>query len=100
MALTSTLPSLPPPSLRLRHLWPIQDRLAEAGRPKPQSQTISSRPAELLEAQGWEPWLTTLFPFAFDEEFSADHRAFWDLYWSVLLRIRENLKYHAAGLPV
>lgn len=61
--------------------------------------SANSSPAQ-LEAEGWEAWLTTLFPFAFDEEFSGDHRKFWDLYFSVLLRIRENIKYQLLGLPV
>lgn len=53
-----------------------------------------------LEAQGWKTWLLTLFPFAFEEEFSADHERFWTLYWSVLFRIREQRKYIAVGLPI
>jgi hypothetical protein len=53
-----------------------------------------------IESQGWEKWLLTLFPFAFEEQFSDDHRKFWDLYWSVILRIREQRKYLATGLPI
>ena len=53
-----------------------------------------------LEAQGWHIWLKTLFPFAFDEEFSDDHRKYWNLRWSVLLRIREQQRCVAAGLDV
>jgi hypothetical protein len=53
-----------------------------------------------LEKRGWHVWLKTLFPFAFDEEFSDDHRKFWDLYFSVLLRIREQRKLIQVGLPV
>jgi hypothetical protein len=56
--------------------------------------------AKRLESQGWHVFLTTLFPFAFEEEFSDDHIEFWDLYWSVLLRIREQRKYIALGLPI
>jgi hypothetical protein len=56
--------------------------------------------AKWLEAQGWRVWLTTLFPFAFSEEFSDDHCQFWDLYWSVLLRIREQLKCLKLALPI
>jgi hypothetical protein len=56
--------------------------------------------ASELESKGWRVWLTTLFPFAFDEEFSEDHCKFWDLYWSVLLRIREHLKYQKLSLPI
>lgn len=51
-----------------------------------------------LEESGWENWLKTLMPFAFAEEFSDDHRKFWELYFSVLLRIREQQKYFHAGL--
>ena len=53
-----------------------------------------------LEAKGWRPWLTTLFPFAFEEEFSEDHAKFWELFFSVLLRIREQRKYLALHLPI
>lgn len=60
----------------------------------------AATPAALrLEAEGWRAWLTTIFPFAFEEEFSDDHTKFWDLFWSVLLRIREQRKYLALGLP-
>ncbi len=53
-----------------------------------------------LESKGWEHWLLTCFPFAFEEDFSDDHRKFWDLRWSVLMRIREQKKYIALGMPV
>lgn len=53
-----------------------------------------------LEEQGPIVWLKTLFPFAFEEEFSDDHKKFWKLYWSVLMRIREQMKYIKLGLPV
>jgi hypothetical protein len=53
--------------------------------------------ASTLEAQGWRVWLTTLFPFAFDEEFSQDHIEYWDLRWSVLMRIREQQKLVKTG---
>lgn len=53
-----------------------------------------------LESKGWETWLLTLFPFAFEEDFSADHRRFWDLHWSVLMRIREQKKYVLLGHPI
>lgn len=45
--------------------------------------------APALEAKGWEVWLRTLFPFAFTESFSDDHRLYWDLRWSVFMRIRD-----------
>lgn len=51
-----------------------------------------------IEAQGWEPWLMTMFPFAFEEEFSDDHRKFWELFWSLCMRIREQRKYIALGV--
>lgn len=49
-----------------------------------------SSKAKDLEALGWREWLMTLCPFAFEEEFSADHIKFWDLYWSVLMRLRKQ----------
>lgn len=54
--------------------------------------------ADALEATGWENWLLTLFPFAFEEDFSDDHRKFWDLRWKVLQLIKEQKKYFAIGL--
>lgn len=38
-------------------------------------------------------------PFAFEEEFSADHIRFWNLYWSVLMRIRKQRALHSM-LPI
>jgi hypothetical protein len=69
----------------------------------PESQNSSvrvTRKARELESKGWRVWLTALFPFAFSEEFSDDHALFWDLYWSVLLRIREQQKCLIVGLPI
>jgi hypothetical protein len=65
--------------------------------PQPQD---SLEKARKLESQGWHVWLKTLFPFAFDEEFSDDHRKYWDLRWSVLHRIREQQKCLALGSPI
>jgi len=56
--------------------------------------------AKELEAKGPLIWLKTLFPFAFEEEFSEEHKQFWALKWSVLLRIREQQKYLKLGLPI
>src|ERR1035437_4735905 len=53
-----------------------------------------------LEMRGWREWLMTLCPFRFEEEFSADHVKFWDLHWSVLMRIKQQQKYLAVGLPI
>lgn len=64
------------------------------------SGVLQKKDAATLEGQGWEVWLKTLFPFAFDEEFSDDHRKFWDSYWSVLFRIKEQIKYFQLGKPV
>lgn len=47
--------------------------------------------AAQLEAQGWRVWLTTLFPFAFVKPFAPFHIRFWDLWWSICLRIRDNV---------
>ncbi len=78
----------------MKHLWPVADQ-TEASQQNP----LTSGAAAFLESKGWKLWLTTLFPFAFEEEFSADHIKFWDLYWSVLLRIREQQKYLTLSLP-
>lgn len=56
--------------------------------------------ADAVEAEGPLVWLRTMFPFAFEEEFSEDQKRFWLLYWSVLMRIREQRKYLAPGLPI
>ncbi|HRD41731.1 MAG TPA: hypothetical protein PLI52_03075, partial [Prochlorococcaceae cyanobacterium AMR_MDS_5431] len=46
--------------------------------------------ADALEAQGWEVWLRTLFPFVFGAEFSADHAKFWAHKWDVLQRLKKG----------
>ena len=46
--------------------------------------------AYLLEQKGWEEWLMTLFPLWFSEEFSKEHRQFWELRWDVLHRLKEG----------
>ncbi|GEM_PF-3937724 len=56
--------------------------------------------ARFIESKGWRVWLNTLFPFAVEEDFSADHEKFWELRWSVLLRIREQKKYARLNLPL
>jgi len=48
--------------------------------------------AKDLEAKGWREWLTTIFPFAFEDEFSADHAKYWDLTWSLIQRIKQQQK--------
>lgn len=45
---------------------------------------------EELEELGWEKWLMTLFPFWFTDEFSDDHRRFWELRWNTLLKFKNN----------
>src|SRR5574343_153655 len=49
-------------------------------------------PAPSLEAQGWQKWLLTLFPFIFSESFSADHEKFWELRWDILQRYKQQQK--------
>ena len=44
----------------------------------------------MLEAQGWEVWLRTLFPFVFGSSFSADHAKFWTHKWDVLQRLKRG----------
>jgi hypothetical protein len=55
--------------------------------------------AQDAEARGWRFWLRKYFPFACEEEFSADHAKFWDKFWSVLLRVKRQQDYAAVGLP-
>lgn len=46
--------------------------------------------ARELESQGWQAWLLELFPFWFAENFSDDHRKFWELRWRVLHQIKRG----------
>ena len=41
-----------------------------------------------LESKGWEVWLKTIWPFWFEEDFSEDHRRYWDLFWEVIHDIK------------
>lgn len=70
--------------------------MAHFGVVLPQSVQETSA-AEELESMGWREVLMELMPFAFEEEFSPDHERFWDLFWSVLLRIREQRKFFNDG---
>lgn len=70
--------------------------MAHFGVVLPQSVQETSA-AEELESKGWREVLLTLMPFAFEEEFSADHEKFWDLFWSVLLRIKAQRKCFNEG---
>src|SRR6185369_3655375 len=58
----------------------------------------TSQTTKELEEMGWREVLMTLMPFAFEEDFSADHVKFWDLGWSVLMRIRKQRDYFKLGL--
>lgn len=71
--------------------WDYDDREEKT------EQSLISR-AE-LEAAGVFVWLKTCFPFAFEEEFSNDQKRFWELWFSLLIRIREQKKYYSVGLP-
>jgi hypothetical protein len=51
---------------------------------------LLSTPAQQLETQGWRVWLTTLFPFWFDDEFSQEHIKYWDLRWKVFNQIKRK----------
>lgn len=53
-----------------------------------------------LEAAGVFVWLKRIFPFAFEEDFSEDHRRFWILFFSVLMRIRKQRELLSFGLPI
>jgi hypothetical protein len=44
-----------------------------------------TRAAVELEAQGWQPWVTTLFPSYAHAPFSFFHREFWEWCWSIEL---------------
>ena len=57
-----------------------------------------SQQTEDLEKLGWRAWLMTTMPFAFEEEFSADHVKFWTCYWSVMMRLRKQRDYFKLGL--
>lgn len=76
---------------------PINRYFEKAGLPVEGSLSVTPQ-ATALEAQGWRPWLMTLMGFAFEEDFSSDHIEYWDLYWSVLMRIRKQKGYFATGL--
>ncbi len=65
-----------------------------------EAEELIAERAAALEAKGVFEWLTTCFPFAFEEEFSAGHKKFWTKYWLVLLRIREQKKYRLLNLSV
>lgn len=65
-----------------------------------ESTAVNTAQAEELEAKGWRTWLMTLCPFAFEEDFSADHITYWGLQWSVLMRIRKQKEYILVGLPI
>lgn len=56
-----------------------------------------SETAEEIEAKGWRHWLMKLMPFRFEEDFSEDHIKFWDLFWSVLGRIKKQQELFKAG---
>jgi len=85
----------------LESLKKLDQRTAYLDKYLPQRKISTSRTkaADKLERQGWRAWLTTIFPFACEEDFSEDHVKFWDLRWSVLLRIRAQMAYKAVGLP-
>ena len=61
---------------------------------------ITKTPAAIeLEKGDWRGWLMSVFPFAFEDEFSKDHEKFWELFWSLLLRIKKQQEYLKFGLP-
>lgn len=43
-----------------------------------------------LESAGWEEWLLTLFPFVFEDNFSADHIKFWEHFWQVVGKLKKG----------
>lgn len=52
---------------------------------------VPANPAPALEEEGWEAWLTTIFPFWFDESFSEQHKEFWTLFWRVIHLERQGV---------
>lgn len=52
--------------------------------------TRTTPDASILEAKGWEVWLKTIAPTSFAAPFSDEHREFWELFWSVLMRKRKG----------
>lgn len=46
--------------------------------------------AKALEDAGWREWLCAIAPESFTSPFSAEHIEFWDLFWSILLRLRDG----------
>lgn len=68
--------------------------------PKTAPHTQTKSQARQLESQGWRVWLKTLFPFAFDEEFSEDHVRYWNLRWSVLFRIKKQREFVQQNLSI
>ena len=54
------------------------------------SEMVNAGPSAQLEREGWEVWLQTIWPFWFSEEFSDEHRDFWQWWWSVLQRIKRK----------
>jgi hypothetical protein len=53
-----------------------------------------------LEAQGYEIWLKTIFPFAFTKPMSKFHHEFFKLWWSILMRIKRNEPIPAKDLVI
>jgi hypothetical protein len=84
---SSTLPSLPP-SLALRHLWPVADQVAylqqqaEQRAQATQSQTRRTEPEPTTIERDWHQWLPALFP---DDRapLAAHHGEFWDWLWAM-----------------
>ena len=60
----------------------------------------ASDKARNLESQGWEVWLKTVFPFAFSKPFAPFHREFWDLWWEICLKIRDNQPIQSHKLTI
>lgn len=61
---------------------------------------VAQQKARELEAQGWEVWLKTIFPFAFSKPFAPFHRQFWDLWWEICLAIRDKKPIEPAKLTI
>lgn len=53
-----------------------------------------------LENRGWEPWLRTLGPNIFTQEFAPFHREYWDWLWPLLLAKRDGKRLVAMDVPL
>jgi len=56
----------------------LRDRMAMLGVPVPEKTQASE-----IEAQGWEHWCRTLFPYLFSRPFTQYQKDFWEWGWAI-----------------